>query len=203
MIRSLFTEATCIRIGNADSKLQARNLISRIEGEALRAKILALSFLLVAAVTCSAASISFPDDFIPFTSIYYTAYVNGNVLIVGEGTGEPFRDYLQSLPIPNSGQKYIDARIELAPGRFFSHILVPTEAERQGDFSAFGIPVYDPYTGRPFPGNHIPFDRLGGIFAFRSNFTPVTPTPEPATGCLIAAGIAGLAVIRKRFLPRE
>ncbi len=38
---------------------------------------------------------------------------------------------------------------------------VPTMAERQGDFSASGVTVVDPFNGRrPFPGNQIPADRV-------------------------------------------
>jgi len=37
---------------------------------------------------------------------------------------------------------------------------VPTADERGGDFSALGQTVYDPLTGRPFPGNAIPASRI-------------------------------------------
>ena len=37
---------------------------------------------------------------------------------------------------------------------------VPTADERGGDFSALGQSVYDPLTGRPFPGNAIPAARI-------------------------------------------
>lgn len=40
---------------------------------------------------------------------------------------------------------------------------VPTEAERVGDFSADPRPVLDPQTGRPFPNNRIPSDRIHPI----------------------------------------
>ncbi|HXK10069.1 MAG TPA: TonB-dependent receptor [Vicinamibacteria bacterium] len=40
-------------------------------------------------------------------------------------------------------------------------LLVPTAAERAGDLSALAAaPVLDPATGRPFPGNVIPADRI-------------------------------------------
>ena len=38
--------------------------------------------------------------------------------------------------------------------------IVPTVAERNGDFSAAGREVRDPQTGRPFPGNVIPASRI-------------------------------------------
>ncbi len=37
---------------------------------------------------------------------------------------------------------------------------VPTDAERIGDFSALGLPIVDPFTQRPFPGNVIPASRI-------------------------------------------
>jgi hypothetical protein len=37
--------------------------------------------------------------------------------------------------------------------------LMPTDAERAGDFSAFA-PVYNPQTGAPFPGNQIPASQI-------------------------------------------
>jgi trimeric autotransporter adhesin len=37
---------------------------------------------------------------------------------------------------------------------------VPTLAMREGDFSASSVPIIDPVTHQPFPGNQIPADRL-------------------------------------------
>jgi hypothetical protein len=37
---------------------------------------------------------------------------------------------------------------------------VPTAAARAGDLSAYGVNIYDPQTGQPFPGNVIPQHRL-------------------------------------------
>jgi outer membrane receptor protein involved in Fe transport len=37
---------------------------------------------------------------------------------------------------------------------------VPTAAARNGDLSAYGVTIYDPATGQPFPGNVIPHHRL-------------------------------------------
>ena len=39
-------------------------------------------------------------------------------------------------------------------------ITVPTDAMRNGDFSATTLTIVDPQTGLPFPGNRIPADRL-------------------------------------------
>lgn len=38
--------------------------------------------------------------------------------------------------------------------------LVPTPAQRIGDFSASPVPVLDPKTGAPFPGNAIPYSQI-------------------------------------------
>jgi Carboxypeptidase regulatory-like domain/TonB dependent receptor len=35
-------------------------------------------------------------------------------------------------------------------------LFVPTNALRQGDFSALSTPLIDPFTGKPYPGNRIP-----------------------------------------------
>ena len=35
-------------------------------------------------------------------------------------------------------------------------LFVPTDAIRQGDFSALSTPLMDPFTGKPYPGNKIP-----------------------------------------------
>jgi hypothetical protein len=35
-------------------------------------------------------------------------------------------------------------------------LFVPTNAMRQGDFSALSTPLLDPFTGKPYPGNKIP-----------------------------------------------
>ncbi len=39
-------------------------------------------------------------------------------------------------------------------------VTVPTMAQRNGDFSALTVPILDPLTGQPFPGNIIPADRF-------------------------------------------
>lgn len=38
--------------------------------------------------------------------------------------------------------------------------LMPTLAQRTGDFSSLSAPIYDPTTGQPFPGNVIPTSRV-------------------------------------------
>ncbi|HYU77795.1 MAG TPA: TonB-dependent receptor [Vicinamibacterales bacterium] len=61
-------------------------------------------------------------------------------------------------------------------------VTVPTLAERNGDFSALTVPILDPVTGQPFPGNIIPASRfdplakkiLDEVFPAPNN---VWPTP--------------------------
>ncbi|MGB8478606.1 MAG: carboxypeptidase-like regulatory domain-containing protein [Acidobacteriaceae bacterium] len=58
---------------------------------------------------------------------------------------------------------------------------VPTAAMKQGDFSNFVdstgalIPIYDPQTGQPFPGNKIPANRFS---ALANSILPSIPNPD-------------------------
>jgi hypothetical protein len=52
---------------------------------------------------------------------------------------------------------------------------VPTAAMRTGDFSGFSKTIVDPLTGRPFPGNIIPPDRLQ---ALSTKLLPYVPLPN-------------------------
>ncbi|MGH9162946.1 MAG: carboxypeptidase regulatory-like domain-containing protein [Vicinamibacteraceae bacterium] len=49
------------------------------------------------------------------------------------------------------------------PTGSFQQATVPTLEMRRGDFSQFDEPLVDPQTGRPFPGNRIPADRLSPL----------------------------------------
>lgn len=58
---------------------------------------------------------------------------------------------------------------------------VPTAAEKNGDFSGFvdakgnAIPIYDPNTGIPFPGNIIPTSRFSNL---AKTILPFIPNPD-------------------------
>lgn len=60
---------------------------------------------------------------------------------------------------------------------------VPTAAMKQGDFSSFVdssgnlIPIYDPQTGQPFPGNQIPSTRFS---ALANSLLSTIPDPDTA-----------------------
>jgi Carboxypeptidase regulatory-like domain len=65
--------------------------------------------------------------------------------------------------------------------------LVPTQAERNGDFSQGGVPGCspgipdDPLTGAPFPGNRIPANRISPAGQAMLNLYPL-PNVTPAQG---------------------
>jgi hypothetical protein len=75
---------------------------------------------------------------------------------------------------------------------------LPTPAEKRGDFSATGLTIFDPMTGKPFPGNIIPQSRFSPLSAtliplmsdptgsgYSSNFQSnigVTPTRQTPWG---------------------
>ena len=60
---------------------------------------------------------------------------------------------------------------------------VPTPAMKGGDFSSFvdstgkQIPIFDPLTGKPFPGNIIPFNRFSTL---ARSILPLIPNPDRA-----------------------
>lgn len=61
--------------------------------------------------------------------------------------------------------------------------VVPTVAQRNGDFSAFRTPLIDPTSRTAFPGNQIPLSRLNPVT--KNMFDRILPLPtEAATGLL-------------------
>jgi hypothetical protein len=54
---------------------------------------------------------------------------------------------------------------------------LPTAAEKQGNFSATGLTIFDPTTGKPFPGNQIPQNRISPVSA---TLIPLMPDPTLA-----------------------
>ena len=58
------------------------------------------------------------------------------------------------------------------------NIVVLSEAQRNGDFSAVSTPIRDPLTGQPFPGNIIPASRISPPSAqLLRDFVPVPNSP--------------------------
>jgi hypothetical protein len=72
---------------------------------------------------------------------------------------------------------YQGTRLRAAPTSSFA--IVPTAAQRAGDFSSTTTPVVDPETGLPFPDNQIPSGRLSN---FAKNLFPYLPVPQPIAG---------------------
>jgi hypothetical protein len=56
--------------------------------------------------------------------------------------------------------------------------IMPNDAERAGDFSASSIAIRDPLTGRPFPGNRIPADRISPQAASLLGYYPPGGVPD-------------------------
>jgi hypothetical protein len=124
---------------------------------------------------------------VPFTLIdYITAPdTSGIRLVFGNSTLAAFS--IRSLPLPSSpNEAFSNTSIELAPGQFFSDVLVPTSAERGGDFRDFGGIITDPLCGCPFPGNIVPAVLLGRFYAFR--LAPASAVPESSSLVDLALG---------------
>jgi hypothetical protein len=65
------------------------------------------------------------------------------------------------------------------------NLTLPTEAYRTGDFSSFKGTIMDPQTGRAFPGNIIPANRISPVSAALQKIFPATTGPgivDPVTG---------------------
>ena len=63
--------------------------------------------------------------------------------------------------------------------------IVPTQDERNGDFSALVTPIIDPTTGQPFPENTIPTNRLSAIS--QNLLNALVPLPNGPNGELVYA----------------
>lgn len=65
-------------------------------------------------------------------------------------------------------------------GSFGGTAFVPPTAYRSGDFSSSTAVITDPQTGRPFPGNRIPQDRIRGFATKFLGFVPQANATEAA-----------------------
>ena len=189
----------------------------------MRNRFLLAMALLMPFSRCLADPIVFPPGYIPFSKLDYLTRPDskGYSLIVGE-TGPGFGElmhYLQSLAPVSGNQQYANRSIELAPGMFFSNVLVPTSSERHGDFRDSGGVLYDPLAGpwvggqtqfavnyglfpggyQPFVQSIIPMSRMGELFAFRIGpGDPLSAAPEPSYLLLFAISGAALLAARLR-----
>src|SRR5215831_18979214 len=93
---------------------------------------------------------SFPAGVVPFLMIHYISDTNseGDRLVVGE-MGSPSRGLAikEQIPLASSAKQKFCGLVEMAPG-LFMEAYVPTQQELNGDFSAFGLSLFDPLTRR-------------------------------------------------------
>lgn len=152
----------------------------------------------------------FPTGFMPFAAIYTVFGTPGNNQLVAGVPGSGGYDSITlQLPLPAApGQMFCGNSIELAPGRFFEGVYVPTAREREGDYSQSTdvagrvITLYDPLSGGqtsgpvPFPANIVPASRLNGLFAIRvvASLASLTAPAIVPGGITTAAGASGVAV---------
>ena len=159
---------------------------------------------IVSALGCRADPIVFPDCFIPFGSIFHVSAPDANGYSIVEGlvdaehTVGPLYQYVTSLPVPTEDQTFANQEIELAPGMFFSNVLVPTTAEREGNFESVDIPIIDPYSNGPFSQNIIPLSLFGTPFVFvLAPAASDSPVPEPSMSILVGPAILALVMALK------
>ena len=103
---------------------------------------------LLAQSTC----VTFPANFVPFSSISYVTAANGAVdhLVVGVPAAG-FQAAIANLPLPAfTNQTFCDSQVQLAPQQFFSNVYIPTAAELAGNFPAFTGLLVNPATNQPY-----------------------------------------------------
>ena len=134
--------------------------------------------------TCPTASNCWPapQGFLPFQSVYYVTPPNavGDRLVVGKPfSARQLVQWINSVPPADTNTAKFCGFVQLAPALAVETYL-PTPAERFGDFSSFGVPLIDPGSGQPFPGNLIPITRFDDIFAWRIPATTATQAMPPS-----------------------
>jgi hypothetical protein len=114
----------------------------------------------------------YPAGYFPFESVTSTAGPDssGDYVVVGKMTAASWKQFTAVISLPDStNQVYCDT-VTLTP-KVSTVAYVPSAAERQGDLSKFKLPLTDPNTNQPFPGNQIPPNELPGaqtgVFAWR------------------------------------
>jgi hypothetical protein len=135
--------------------------------------VMASELAMIAAVEQGSQALlcaAYPDNYIPFSRVYYTTDANtaGDRLVVGElaGDAKGLQALQQQIPLPSAPNQQFCEQAQLAPG-LYANAYVPTAAERQGDFSAFAGLLVDPVTKLPYKGGIISTRVLGKVFAWR------------------------------------
>src|SRR5947209_6310191 len=126
--------------------------------------------LMAAPLFAQSTCVTFPPNFIPFSSISYVTGPNGagDHLVVGVPAAGALGAINANVPLPGfSNQTFCDAQVQLAPQQYFSNVYVPTAAELSGDFRAFSGLLVNPATNQAYSGGAIPPSQLGSVFAWR------------------------------------
>ena len=132
------------------------------------ARTFATSYLAVILPEAPACA-EFPKDYVPFTKIHYVIGPDslGDGLVVGEMSQDAFKILRERVPLPSAYRQRFCGEVKFAEG-WLAQAFVPTQAERNGDFNAFELPLLDPTAaGQPFPKNAIPGGRIPQTFAWR------------------------------------
>ena len=114
-----------------------------------------------------APCIPFPAGLVPFTHVYSTSgpSYRGDRVVLGTMSNEVWAQ-VRGINSQAPHQRFC-GKVELAPG-LLVNAYVQTQAEVNGDFSAFGPSLIDPITGQPFPNNQIPAVRMPGVYGWRT-----------------------------------
>ncbi len=105
-----------------------------------------------------------PSSPLPFSQIHSVSApnANGDHLVVGQTTIQQ----VFSFPLAATTNQQFCQPLRLA-SNLLATAYVPTQNERNGDFSSFAGLLIDPLANLPFPGGIIPANRVGGIYAWR------------------------------------
>src|SRR5262245_34813061 len=144
----------------------------------------------------------FPAGVVPFGVVHYVSAPNAasDRLMVGEILGQQMT-ILEQIPLPSFPNQKFCGAVEMAPG-LFVEAYVPTEQERSGDFSTFGVPLLDPiawgfefssgeFFGQPFPGNRVPRNRFYFVPAWRIISSPRSSRFTATLSVPIVLSLAG------------
>ncbi|HLG96819.1 MAG TPA: kelch repeat-containing protein [Bryobacteraceae bacterium] len=160
-----------------------------------------LGILALAHVYGQSTCITFPNNFIPFSSISYVTAANaaGDHLVAGSlANGAAGVSAIKAnVPLPAFANQMFCGQVQLAPGQYYSNVYVPTAAELSGNFSAFSGLLVNPANNQPYSGGIIPAAQLGAVFAWRIGPTQVASPLQgwSLTGSLLVEGTDLAAIL--------